>query len=209
MGAVYFVNWKDNMEFSIERLWNGEACSDTPIHFQLKRAVGNSNSSNQGLEIQFQAPFYDDPPPPNGKKGEAYNHLWDYEVVELFFLSSTTGLYLEVEFGPHGQHLGLLLNKRKECLSHSFPLEYQAELLEENGLWKGTVKIPLEYFPPKVDQFNAYSIHGTEPSRIYKSLYAVPGPHPDFHRLNCFKSFDLITQNEMSDFWKSHVEGKK
>merc|ERR1712062_275780 len=147
MGAVYFVNWKDNMEFSIERLWNGEACSDTPIHFQLKRAVGNSNSSNQGLEIQFQAPFYDDPPPPNGKK--------------------------------------------------------------ENGLWKGTVKIPLEYFPPKVDQFNAYSIHGTEPSRIYKSLYAVPGPHPDFHRLNCFKSFDLITQNEMSDFWKSHVEGKK
>ena len=46
--------------------------------------------------------------------GEAYNHLWDYEVVELFFLSSTTGLYLEVEFGPHGQHLGLLLNKRKE-----------------------------------------------------------------------------------------------
>ena len=156
--------------------------------------------------------------------------MWDYEVVELFFLSSTTGLYLEVEFGPHGQHLGLLLNKRKECLSHSFPLEYQAELLEgihnntltttfyytlllcfsllENGLWKGTVKIPLEYFPPKVDQFNAYSIHGTEPSRIYKSLYAVPGPHPDFHRLNCFKSFDLITQNEMSDFWKSHVEGK-
>ena len=33
-------------------------------------AVGNSNSSNQGLEIQFQAPFYDDPPPPNGKKGD-------------------------------------------------------------------------------------------------------------------------------------------
>ena len=162
--------------------------------------------------------------------GEAYNHLWDYEVVELFFLSSTTGLYLEVEFGPHGQHLGLLLNKRKECLSHSFPLEYHAELLQgihnntlklqlfitlsffsllENGLWKGTVKIPLEYFPPNVDTFNAYSIHGTEPSRIYKSLFAVPGPHPDFHRLNCFKSFDLITQNEMSDFWKSHVEGKK
>ena len=24
------------MEFSIERLWNGEVCSDTPIHFQLK-----------------------------------------------------------------------------------------------------------------------------------------------------------------------------
>ena len=24
------------MEFSIERLWNGDVCSDTPIHFQLK-----------------------------------------------------------------------------------------------------------------------------------------------------------------------------
>ena len=80
--------------------------------------------------------------------------------------------------------------------------------LLENGLWKGTVKIPLEYFPPNVDTFNAYSIHGTEPSRIYKSLFAVPGPHPDFHRLNCFKPFDLIRQNEMSDFWKSHLEEK-
>ena len=33
-------------------------------------AAGNSNSSSQGWEIQFQAPFYDDPPPPNGKKGD-------------------------------------------------------------------------------------------------------------------------------------------
>ena len=41
-------------------------------------AVGNSNSSNQGLEIQFQAPFYDDPPPPNGKKGD----IW--RVVNAF-----------------------------------------------------------------------------------------------------------------------------
>ena len=75
--------------------------------------------------------------------GEAYNHLWDYEVVELFFLSSTTGLYLEVEFGPHGQHLGLLLNKRKECLSHSFPLEYQAELLE--GIHNNTLTTTFYY----------------------------------------------------------------
>ena len=41
-------------------------------------AAGNSNSSNQGLEIQFQAPFYDDPPPPNGKKGD----IW--RVVNAF-----------------------------------------------------------------------------------------------------------------------------
>ena len=158
-------------------------------------------------------------------KGEAYNHLWDYEVVELFFLSSSTGLYLEVEFGPHGQHLGLLLNNKKECLSHSFALDYQTELLpgmsylkktrplvflycifiSEQGLWKGTVQLPLEYFPPKVDKFNAYSIHGTEPNRTYKSLYAVPGPHPDFHRVVYFQSFNLIQNNELSDFWKSKI----
>ena len=78
-------------------------------------------------------------------QGEAYNHLWDYEVVELFFLSSSTGLYLEVEFGPHGQHLGLLLNNKKECLSHSFALDYQTELLPGMSYLKNTIPLVFLY----------------------------------------------------------------
>ena len=61
----------------------------------------------------------------------AYYRLWDYEVVEIFFLSSKDNMYLEVEFGPHGHHLGLLLNGRQKCIKHSFPIDYKAEI----GKW--------------------------------------------------------------------------
>lgn len=61
--------------------------------------------------------------------GEAYYKLWEYEVVELFFYSSKDKLYLEVEFGPHGQHLGLLLKQPvHNCILHSFPIDYEAKI---------------------------------------------------------------------------------
>ena len=55
--------------------------------------------------------------------------LWDYEVVEIFFLASKNEeMYLELEFGPHGHHLGLLLHGRRNCLIHSFPITYKAKI---------------------------------------------------------------------------------
>ena len=65
--------------------------------------------------------------------------LWDYEVVEAFFLSSNSERYLELEFGPHGQHLVLLLDGRRNAIRHSLPLEYQATIIGE--LWKGEAKV--------------------------------------------------------------------
>jgi hypothetical protein len=63
------------------------------------------------VELRILAPYYDDPAPPGGKVGEAYFKLWDYEVVEAFFLNQEDQQYLELEFGPHGQHLMLLLHR--------------------------------------------------------------------------------------------------
>jgi len=60
------------------------------------------------VELLITAPYYGDPAPPGGKAGEAYFKLWEYEVVEAFFLNQQDQ-YLELEFGPHGQHLALLL----------------------------------------------------------------------------------------------------
>ena len=37
-------------------------------------------------------------------------------------------MYLELEFGPHGQHLGLLLRGSRNCLIHSFPIKYESEI---------------------------------------------------------------------------------
>ena len=67
------------------------------------------------------------------------HQLWDYEVVEAFFLTTSTERYLELEFGPHGQHLVLLLDGRRNAIRHSLPLEYQATI--EGKLWKGEAKV--------------------------------------------------------------------
>ena len=35
---------------------------------------------------------------------------------------------LQLEFGPHGQHLGLLLHGVRQDIAHSFPMQYEAEI---------------------------------------------------------------------------------
>ncbi len=42
------------------------------------------------------------------------------------------------------------------------------------GRWRGEAIIPANYFPPKVNRFNAYAIHGSGEKRKYESLYPAP-----------------------------------
>ena len=88
--------------------------------------------------------------------------------------------------------------------------------------WKGEAHIPLEYFPANVDKFNFYAIHGTDTDlkseRVYKSFKAVPGEHPDFHRLEYFEDIStnnsnilsvLNVRSEQSVIWKGALENEK
>ena len=81
-----------------------------------------------------------------------------------------------------------------------------------NRRWSGTAYIPVDYFPPNVDRFNLYSIHGTESGadggRTYKSFMPVPGLQPDFHRLEHFKDFSSVI-SEYIPCLKSHCEPSK
>ena len=67
----------------------------------------------------------------------------------------------------------------------------------------------MDYFPPGLNKFNAYAIHGTGDDRKYEALFPVPGEVPDFHRLEHFQPIDfnrLRKDNEtaeFSDIWKS------
>ena len=87
--------------------------------------------------------------------GEAFFGLWNYEVVECFFLSQIPGSepdYLELEFGPHGQHLGLLLHGVRKAIKHTFPIRYQSEISSDKKTWTGKAVIPKHYFPPNVNR---------------------------------------------------------
>ena len=74
--------------------------------------------------------------------------------------------------------------------------------------WNGHASIPLDYFPPNFDHFNAYAIHnqqidGQEP--IYKALYPSSAEEPDFHDLGSFEVFSglptIQTTTTLSDVW--------
>ena len=100
------------------------------------------------MRIEIDAPFYNDPPPPNGKPGEPYDRVWfdeivciifytlfsecfqlyNYEVAETFFLCKNTSQYVELEFGAHGEHLVLFLNGRRNDIMKMLPLNYSASI---------------------------------------------------------------------------------
>ena len=140
--------------------------------------------------------------------GEAYYGLWDYEVVEAFFLADSVK-YLELEFGPHGQHLGLILNGRRNAIADSFPMKYEAKI--EGKMWSGKAIIPKKYFPSNVNRFNAYAIDGVGDERNYKALYPnYFGTEPDFHYLEAFLPFDgLFINNLNSEFWAEALQNEE
>ncbi|XP_053559634.1 UPF0462 protein C4orf33 homolog isoform X2 [Bombina bombina] len=176
------------MEFKIEHEWNSVTVSHEPVTIWLK-------NQDDGLRMDVRAPFFNDPPAPPGPSGQPFPGLWDYEVVEAFFLNGQTGQYLEVEICPHGQHLVLLLSQRRHIWKESLPLSLQ--VTRTDGVWEGSALLPWDYFPPSVDRFNAYAIHGSGEKRTYESLYPVPenelqeGQQPDFHRLEYFRPLNL------------------
>ena len=76
---------------------------------------------------------------------------------------------------------------------------------EDYKIWKGKAFIPNEYFPPNVDKFNAYAIHGPENQRVFKSLFPFdPNLSMDFHRLEFFQPLNFeVEQKVISDFWQN------
>lgn len=83
----------ESLSFTISKTWDGQVPEDkSEINIRLSLTEGN-------MVIQVDAPFYNDPPllsPPGSTP-----NLWDYEVVEVFFLGEDEK-YLEVELAPKG-----------------------------------------------------------------------------------------------------------
>ena len=141
------------------------------------------------LTLQVEAPYFGDPAPesPPGRTDLA-DALWENEVVELF----VTGLapageptpYLEIELGPHGHYLALQLSGVRHPVASGLALDWRVQL--EQDRWRGVAEVPLALLPPRPSRFNVYAIHGVGAARRYLAMTPVPGPQPDFHRLELF-----------------------
>ncbi|XP_014785367.1 UPF0462 protein C4orf33 homolog isoform X2 [Octopus bimaculoides] len=180
------LNRRDRLEFEIKKQWDGTPLTKADTVKLYIEGV------DKWLRLEVEAPFYKDPAPPKGKYGQAYPELYNYEVVEAFFLNDTNQ-YLEVELAPRGEHLVLMLNGRRNAVVQQLPLYNIAEV--KDGFWRGIAYIDNEYLPENVTKFNAFAIHGSKDSRIYSALFPAPKgqfEYPDFHRLEYFQevSFD-------------------
>ncbi|CAG2116745.1 unnamed protein product, partial [Medioppia subpectinata] len=160
-------------------------------HFEY---VANSadESGDRDLRIEVSATFYDSPHMNDSQPVGSMDHLYDYEVVEVFLLGSDDR-YLELEFAPKGQYLVLQLHGSGNVTK--YPLDLDSFTAKIDGdKWSGSCVVPRDYLPPDLTKFNAYGIHGTDPDRHYLALSPTPyGKYtdPNFHRLDYFQAFEL------------------
>lgn len=161
------------MHLDINRNWDGSPGPGAAPTLQLQlRDV---------LSVRVDAPFHGDPPPelPPGP----CPRLWEHEVVELFLLGAGD-CYLEIELGPHEHHLVLQLEGRRHVVRSGLPIAFQAR--RSGARWQGEAQLPLAYLPEGLRALNAYAIFGPAGARQHLCYVPVPGPAPDFHRLECF-----------------------
>lgn len=159
----------------IDKTWDGVPIAPDEIA-RVELIAGPA-----GITVSVDAPYHGDPPPP-GPPGST-DGLWKHEVVEIFLLGRSDA-YLEVEMGPHGHHLVLKLRGARNVVRRGLPLRYHARI--EGRRWRGVAAIPRALLPDGLDRDNAYAIHGAGPSRRHLAAHPVPGPRPDFHRLDAF-----------------------
>lgn len=184
------------MDFAIQHTWDSDPVDHDPIRISF-------SDGKTGLRMEVSGPFFNDPAAPPGEPGIAFPGLWNYEVVESFFLDSTKENYLEVELCPHGQHLILLLSGVGNAFYQQLPIVFTST--KSGDRWTGEAVIPWTYFPPNVDKMNSYAIHGSGAARTYEALYPIPkadiveGQQPNFHRLEYFQNFRL--QSIMGEDW--------
>lgn len=192
----------NSLEYTLNKVWDGDEPADkATINLSFQRVpFSGSNASDTGLQIEIDAPFYNDPVVPESLPVGSTDKLWNYEVVEVFFLSESAERYLETEFAPKGHYLLLELDTQRNVIKYELPLSnYTTEINEVTGRWRGTAVIPWEYLPQNVNKFNAYAIHKSDPERVYMSLFPTPKgmfDSPNFHRLEFFQSIDLDQLSE-------------
>jgi len=162
-------------ELWIRHTWDGQ-----PIPPHEHARVGFARVGAQ-LVVEVQAPLHADPPPvaPPGR----LERLWEHQVVELFLLGAAER-YLELELGPYGHYLALQLKGRRRVADAALAIAFES--VRQGSSWHGRARVPLRHLPADVERGNAYAIHGQGSARRYLACFPVPGPEPDFHRLEHF-----------------------
>ena len=157
----------------IDRTWDG-----APLAPDEHADVDVARRGDR-LLVTVDAPWHGDPPPP-GAPGRL-DGLWEHEVVELFLVGADER-YLELELGPHGHWLALLLEPPRRRLRDALEVDV-ARRMDPAGRWRGRASIALADLPEPIVRWNAFAIHGVGRERRWLAAWPLPGSGPDFHRI--------------------------
>ena len=164
-------------QLTIKSTWDGTPIPESDWVFLTYESGGGDS-----IEIRIDAPFYNDPVP-HAHSGSTWS-LWDYEVVELFLVSSV-GTYLELEFGPHGHYLALWLTGPREIHTRHIPIEYQTSVATKR--WTGVARVPKTRVPNPIVRWSAFAISGVKSERRYLASTQLPGSEANFHQPDAFE----------------------
>ncbi len=162
---------------NITAAWDGSAIPGEPL---VRIWI---TQENDDLYIDLDAPFHGDPKAPEGPVGPT-DGLWEYEVVEVFFLGDN-GRYTEIELSPSGHHLVLKLDGVRNPVATCLPLDFKANITGKR--WTGRAHVPQILLPNGPLFINGYAIYGSGPDRVYMSWIPLPGKAPDFHQPELFR----------------------
>lgn len=163
------------MRLDIATDWRGEPAAEG----------GSVTLRDDGdLVLSVDAPFHDDPAP-DGAPGVTEG-LWNHEVVEVF-IAGPAG-YVEIELGPHGHQLVLVLTGVREATDQRPELVFDASIAGDR--WTGEARVPRALLPEGPHRLNAFAIFGAS-QRTYLAWSPLPGPQPDFHQPDRFPVVSL------------------
>jgi hypothetical protein len=123
--------------------------------------------------------------------------LWDEgDVVELFLAARTdiaTVGYFEFQLSPRGQFFTLqVLEPRVRWDSErAMPFEHSVTLLEDEGVWRAQMKIPLHSYGwtgrPQDITGGLFAILGPKAARTYWAAFLPAQKTPDYHLPEFFR----------------------
>ena len=166
-------NEPDSLYTVLNKFWDGTPCADERLYAEIW-----VTKVEKGLRIRVQAPELENQKIPDAPKEARVDGLWNYDVVELFFVGKD-GKYLEVELGAGGHYLVLgfkgVRNLENDYKEFATDIRYSQAV---PGMWQSGITIPWEMLPKELAGFNAFAITDGQ----FLAMNAVPGNEPDFHQ---------------------------
>jgi len=170
---LHIPSQPSGLSFRINKLWNGNACSDDRLWAQVQLS-----KTKDGINVLVSAPRLHEQSIPDAPIGTRVDKLWEHDVVEVFFVGPGHE-YIELELGAGGHFLVLgfsSIRKRVNDFNDFKPIVRFEHTSEK--IWTSNIVLPWKMIPENLRAVNVFAIMAGQ----FLAYAPVPGIEPDFHQ---------------------------